>query len=376
MSLSARCSCGVRLLVEVDVLGQVGRRRVGRGLRRSERNSAATASASFSSADSPTPASGSSAGATGSADGADCRPTPSATARPGRSKDGWSDCSSCEFGELDVGEVLVVDEVGAVGAVEVAGRSGLIDVTGVLSMSVKRSRTYPLDRHRVRAIPSRPSAACAQPRRRPAAATVSRRCRRRPSCRTQRPQRVQISRVRSVGRPVSALGWRRTRPTARSSLLGGRPPRRRTGIRRRPVDRCRDAPRAARADRGRCSPGAGRRSGRAASVGVVTPVSTSRLWQPTARAPSMSVSRRSPTTIGVRAPDRSTLSRCMVGSGLPVDTGTTPVAWRSAATSEPLPGSGPRGDGTVGSRLVATQSAPRLIAIAPSASSAQSVFGE
>jgi hypothetical protein len=37
----------------------------------------------------------------------------------------------------------------------------------------------------------------------------------------------------------------------------------------------------------------------------------------------------------------------MVGSGFPVTIGSAPVACRSAATIEPLPGSRPRGEGTV-----------------------------
>ncbi len=54
----------------------------------------------------------------------------------------------------------------------------------------------------------------------------------------------------------------------------------------------------------------------------------------------------------------------MVGSGLPVATGSMPVACRSAATIDPLPGNGPRWDGTVGSRFVATHGTPRRIATA------------
>src|SRR5882762_8229480 len=100
------------------------------------------------------------------------------------------------------------------------------------------------------------------------------------------------------------------------------------------------------------------------------------LAQPTALAPSISVSNRSPTTNGLRAPDRSTVSRCIVGSGFPVDTGVAPVAWRRAATNDPLPGNGPRGDGTVASRLVAIHGKPRRIATAPSANIRQSVSGE
>ena len=89
----------------------------------------------------------------------------------------------------------------------------------------------------------------------------------------------------------------------------------------------------------------------------------------------MSVSSRSPTTIGRRAPLRCTDSRCMAGSGLPVAVGVTPVVARTTPTSAPLPGSGPRADGTVESRLVATYQAPRRIATVASARSLQPTFG-
>ena len=95
------------------------------------------------------------------------------------------------------------------------------------------------------------------------------------------------------------------------------------------------------ADRGRS--GAVRPGPPIRTAAVVTPDSTSRLGQPTAFAPSMSVSNRSPTTIGRSEPLRSSDSRCMAGSGLPVTTGSCPVACCKAATSDPFPGSGPRG---------------------------------
>ena len=68
--------------------------------------------------------------------------------------------------------------------------------------------------------------------------------------------------------------------------------------------------------------------------------------------------------------------RCMVGAGFPTATGLAPVAYCRAATSDPFPGKGPRGDGSVASRLVATHSAPRRIAMAPSASIFQLMSGE
>ena len=85
----------------------------------------------------------------------------------------------------------------------------------------------------------------------------------------------------------------------------------------------------------------------------------------------MSVSSRSPTTIGSRAPLRCTDSRCIAGSGLPVTCGSAPVAARTTPTSAPLPGSDPRTDGIVRSRFVATHQAPRRTATAASASSRQ-----
>ena len=100
------------------------------------------------------------------------------------------------------------------------------------------------------------------------------------------------------------------------------------------------------------------------------------IGQPTRVAPSMSVSSRSPTTMGARAPERSTLSACMLGSGLPVAAGVLPVALRSAATSDPLPGSAPRVDGTVASRLVASQNAPCVIATIASARCRQVMSGK
>ena len=61
------------------------------------------------------------------------------------------------------------------------------------------------------------------------------------------------------------------------------------------------------------------------SAGVATPVSTSRLGTSARLAPSMSVSSRSPTTSGRRAPVRRIDSWCSAISGLPAATGSTPV---------------------------------------------------
>jgi hypothetical protein len=48
----------------------------------------------------------------------------------------------------------------------------------------------------------------------------------------------------------------------------------------------------------------------------------------------------------------------MAGSGLPVTSGVWPVTVLTTFTIEPLPGSGPRGEGIVASVLVATCRAP------------------
>ena len=85
----------------------------------------------------------------------------------------------------------------------------------------------------------------------------------------------------------------------------------------------------------------------------------------------MSVSSRSPTTSGVRAPVRRTHSACMAGSGLPVISGACPVTALTTPTIAPLPGSGPRGEGMVASALVATCRAPLRTATTASASCAQ-----
>ena len=55
----------------------------------------------------------------------------------------------------------------------------------------------------------------------------------------------------------------------------------------------------------------------------------------------MSVSSRSPTTSGRRAPVRRTHSACMAGSGLPVTSGRWPVIALTTPTIAPLPGQRP-----------------------------------
>jgi hypothetical protein len=76
-------------------------------------------------------------------------------------------------------------------------------------------------------------------------------------------------------------------------------------------------------------------------------------------APSMSVSRRSPTTIGRRASACDAAVVNNAGWGLPTTmSGSRSSAVRSTATSEPLPGNGPRALGSVRSLFVAIQYAP------------------
>ena len=80
----------------------------------------------------------------------------------------------------------------------------------------------------------------------------------------------------------------------------------------------------------------------------------------------MSVSSRSPTKIGCVAPSRCTVSSSSGRYGLPATSGSAFTAIRTAATAAPLPGTMPRSVGRVGSVLVATQCAPRWMAMAAS----------
>ena len=105
------------------------------------------------------------------------------------------------------------------------------------------------------------------------------------------------------------------------------------------------------------------------SSGPVTPVSTSRLSTPARVAASMSVSSRSPTISGRRAPVRRIDSRWSGGSGLPAITGSTPVAVAMTRLMAPFPGYSPRPVGIVVSPLAATNQAPCRTASAPSQSS-------
>jgi hypothetical protein len=90
----------------------------------------------------------------------------------------------------------------------------------------------------------------------------------------------------------------------------------------------------------------------------------------------MSVSSRSPTVSGRRAPDSEAAVSNSAGAGLPTTTsGSRSSAVRSTATSEPLPGNGPRGLGSVRSVLVAIHRAPARTASAASARIAQPTSG-
>ena len=89
----------------------------------------------------------------------------------------------------------------------------------------------------------------------------------------------------------------------------------------------------------------------------------------------MSVSRRSPTTSGADAPTRRAAVCISAGAGLPATCGSSRVAVRRTATSDPLPGSGPRSLGSVGSTLHATHTAPARNAMHASASVAYRSWG-
>ncbi len=65
--------------------------------------------------------------------------------------------------------------------------------------------------------------------------------------------------------------------------------------------------------------------------------------RPTPLAPAMSVDSRSPTmaTLLGSPPRRLTASWKTIGPGLPMSSGSTPVAVVMTASSAPAPGSGP-----------------------------------
>ena len=81
-------------------------------------------------------------------------------------------------------------------------------------------------------------------------------------------------------------------------------------------------------------------------------------------------------TSGLRKSPRATASFSSVGAGLPATWGSAPVAARSAATSDPLPGNSPLSVGKVGSTLAATHNAPSRMANAASARSGQPMVSE
>jgi hypothetical protein len=83
-----------------------------------------------------------------------------------------------------------------------------------------------------------------------------------------------------------------------------------------------------------------------------------------ASIPAMtSVSTRSPIIVAPSecAPSSLRAERIVSGFGLPTNYGLTPVAWRISAAIEPVAGSGPSGEGPVGSGFVAMKRAPAPI---------------
>src|SRR5690349_14966937 len=110
----------------------------------------------------------------------------------------------------------------------------------------------------------------------------------------------------------------------------------------------------------------GRRSSGAAtsSARPVTPVITSSDGSSRFRAPSMSVSRRSPTMRGRSPPTRRIVSSRSGGSGFPATTGSTLLKRVTISTSTPCPGASPPSSGKVRSVLLATHGRPSRILIA------------
>ncbi len=103
---------------------------------------------------------------------------------------------------------------------------------------------------------------------------------------------------------------------------------------------------------GRCSGGS-----RTTSSRSLIPVRTCSASMPQFRAPTMSVSMRSPTMSGRVAPVRRSASSNKACSGLPATaTGSAPVARRTVSTNEPLPGAVPRSEGNVWSGCSRTTS--------------------
>ena len=85
---------------------------------------------------------------------------------------------------------------------------------------------------------------------------------------------------------------------------------------------------------------------------------------PTACAPMMSVSMRSPTKTGRPAPERRSASSMSGRNGLPTTSGSWSTVLRTAWIAAPAPGTRPCSVGRVESVLVANHRAPRWMAIA------------
>ena len=168
----------------------------------------------------------------------------------------------------------------------------------------------------------------------------------------------------SGGRTTRAV--RRADPRSRRGRDRRRHPRRSSQV-RSPPPACPGRGRTLRDPRRR-SPAGPRAGAASSSVASETPVSTSSVAMPAARPPWMSVSSRSPTTSGAVAPTRRAAVCISAGAGLPATWGSSRVAVRRTATSAPLPGTGPRSLGRVGSTLHATQTAPARSATQASAS--------
>src|SRR5439155_18107323 len=104
----------------------------------------------------------------------------------------------------------------------------------------------------------------------------------------------------------------------------------------------------------------GRYGWRSASARVVTPVSTRIASRPASSPDTTSVSIRSPIIAAVSewASIAFRAERIISGFGLPTKYGAIPVARVISAATDPVAGSGPSGDGPVGSGFVAMNRAP------------------
>ena len=102
-----------------------------------------------------------------------------------------------------------------------------------------------------------------------------------------------------------------------------------------------------------------------------TPVNTWKVFIAAVLPPTISVSSLSPTANGFFDPTFFAARKNIAGSGLPAETGSTPVAFWTAATREPLPTPSPRSIGRDVSKFDAKYFAPARIARAPSVNCSQ-----